>query len=132
MPTGSGQTIKRFRDLYVWQAGMDLVEQIYRLTRQFPKSETYGLSSQVQRAIVSVPSNIAEGHSRSHIREYLHHLSIARASLAEAATQVEIAGRLEYAPAADIQRTLDQMATLGRQLTALRERLKPLLDGATS
>jgi four helix bundle protein len=62
---------------------MELVEITYRLTKNFPKNEMYGLTSQIQRAAVSVPSNIAEGHTREHTREFLHHLSIAQASLAE-------------------------------------------------
>ncbi len=78
--------VKSYRDLRVWQAAMNLVEQVYRLTRAFPKQETYGLSSQMQRAAVSIPSNIAEGHTREHLKEYLHHLSIAQASLAELET----------------------------------------------
>ena len=83
--------VKSYRDLRVWQAAMNLVEQVYRLTRAFPKQETYGFSSQMQRAAVSIPSNIAEGHTREHLKEYLHHLSIAQASLAELETQLEIA-----------------------------------------
>ena len=82
---------KSFRDLRVWQAAMDLVEQVYTLTQMFPKQEMYGLASQMQRAAVSIPSNIAEGHTRAYSKEYLHHLSIARASLAELQTQLEIA-----------------------------------------
>ncbi len=73
--------VKSYRDLRVWQAGMDLAERVYRLTEAFPRHETYGLAGQVQRAAVSVPSNIAEGHAREHTREYLHHLSMAQGSL---------------------------------------------------
>ena len=83
--SGERAAIKSFRDLRVWQAAMDLVEQIYLLTRTFPKHEIYGFASQMQRAAVSIPSNIAEGHTRGYTKEYLHHLSIARASLAELA-----------------------------------------------
>src|SRR5207302_4582211 len=72
--------IKSFRDLRVWQVGMDLVEQVYLLTQSFPKHEIYGLASQMQRAAVSIPSNIAEGHAREHLKEYLHHLGIAHGS----------------------------------------------------
>jgi four helix bundle protein len=78
--------IRSFRDLRVWQVGMDLVEQIYLLTQTFPKYEMYGLAGQMQRAAVSIPSNIAEGQVREHLKEYLHHLSIARSSLAELET----------------------------------------------
>jgi four helix bundle protein len=88
--------INSFRDLRVWQAGMELVEQVYLLTQIFPKREMYGLASQIQRAAVSIPSNIAEGHTREHSKEFLHHLSIAQASLAELETQLEIATRLKY------------------------------------
>ncbi|MSQ47584.1 MAG: four helix bundle protein [Deltaproteobacteria bacterium] len=70
---------------------MKLVEQVYVLARAFPKHELYGLASQMQRAAVSIPSNIAEGHTREHLKEYLQHLSIARSSLAEWETQLEIA-----------------------------------------
>lgn len=75
--------MKSFRELRVWQAAMNLVEKVYRVTQRFPKQETYGLVSQIQRAVVSIPSNIAEGHTREHLKEYLHHLSMAQASLAE-------------------------------------------------
>jgi four helix bundle protein len=70
--------MKSFRELRVWQQSMNLVENIYRLTHEFPRQETDGLTSQVRRAVVSVPSNIAEGHTREHIKEYLHHLSMAQ------------------------------------------------------
>ena len=73
--------MKSFRDLRVWQQSMTLVETIYRLTRRFPKHETYGLMSQLQRAVVSVPSNIAEGHTREHLREYLQILQLLRLRL---------------------------------------------------
>lgn len=93
--------IKSFRDLRVWQLAMEIVELVYRLTRSFPRSEVYGLSSQIQRAAVSLPSNIAEGHTREHTKEYLQHLSIAQASLAELETQLEIATRLKYVSTQD-------------------------------
>jgi four helix bundle protein len=127
----SGAKIQSFRDLHVWQSSMNLVVRVYKLTRHFPKSETYGLANQVQRAVVSVPSNIAEGHTRAHIREYFQHVSVARASLAEASTQIEIAGRLQFAPEDEIRSVLAEMSALGRQLTALRESLRPLLDQTT-
>lgn len=73
--------IQSHRDLTVWQLGMEIAESVYELTRVFPKEETYGLTSQLRRAIVSVPANIAEGNARSSTKEYLHLLSIAVASL---------------------------------------------------
>src|SRR5438034_11347896 len=95
-PKNLGGIMKSFRELRVWQKAIDLVEKIYLLTRDFPKQETYVLTSQVRRAAISIPSNIAEGHTREHIKEYLHHLSMSQASLAEVETQLEIATRLRY------------------------------------
>ena len=115
--------IRSFRDLRVWQLAMDLVELVYQLTRSFPKHEIYGLTSQIQRAAVSVPSNIAEGHTREHTKEYLHHLSMAQASLAELETQLEIATRLKYLSEADLGPTVERVFSLGRQLYSLRNAL---------
>ncbi len=115
--------IKSFRDLRVWQVGMKIVEQVYVLTQAFPKHEVYGLASQMQRAAVSIPSNIAEGHTREHLKEYLQHLSIARSSLAELETQLEIAARLSYCRAEQIKPLIEQMDVLGKQLSALRNAL---------
>lgn len=75
---------------------MELVESVYRVTQSFPKQEIYGLTSQLRRAAVSIPANIAEGQSREHIKEYLNFLSIAQGSVAELETELEIAGRLGY------------------------------------
>ena len=113
-------SIKSFRDLRVWNAAMDFVEEVYRLTHTFPKYEVYGLASQMQRAAVSIASNIAEGHTRDHIKEYLHHLSIAQSSLAETETQLEIAARLEYLSPEQLSAILEHAASLGKQLYALR------------
>ncbi len=115
--------MKSFKELRVWQAAMNLVEKIYRLTQNFPKQETYGLASQMQRAAVSIPSNIAEGHTREHIKEYLHHLSIAQASLAELETQLEISGRLKYVLSDELNELLSEVSSLGRQMYALRNSL---------
>jgi len=114
-----------FRDLRVWQQAMDLVEQIYRISEGFPTRESYGLTNQLRRAAVSVPSNIAEGHTRQHIKEYLNHLSMAQASLAELETQLEIAFRLKYVFAEPLQAILKQVTSLRKQLYALRNSLTP-------
>jgi four helix bundle protein len=119
-PTVNGSAVSSFRDLRVWQAAMDLVESVYRYTRSFPRDEAFGLKPQVQRAAVSVPSNIAEGHAREHLREYLHHLSMAQGSLAEVDTQVEIASRLGYATPEQGGQLLAEVAAVARQLKALR------------
>lgn len=88
--------IKSFRDLRIWQKSMYLVEKIYETTANFPKIETYGLISQMQRAVVSIPSNIAEGHRRRHNKEYRQFLNISPGSCGELETQIEIAKRLKY------------------------------------
>lgn len=120
--------INSFRDLRVWQAGVDLVERVYQITRTFPKHELFGLASQMQRAAVSVPSNIAEGHTREHSKEYLNHLSIAQASLAELETQMEITARLHYITPLELKETIERISSLGKQLYALRNALKRRLD----
>ena len=121
-------TIESFRDLRVWQSSMDLVVSVYELTRSLPKSETYGLSSQMQRAAVSVPANMAEGHSRRTLREYLQFLSIARASLAEVETYLELVPRLGYAGVAQLEPLLDLAASVHKQLIALRNSLQMRLQ----
>ncbi len=83
-------TIRSFRDLRVWQVAMDLVEQVYLLTRRFPKHELYGLASQMQRAAVSIPSNIAEGYERDSDAEIARFLTIAKGSAGELRTQILI------------------------------------------
>ena len=88
--------IKRYTDLIAWQKAMDLVQEVYMMTKAFPKEELYGLTSQLRRSAISVPSNIAEGHCSTGRREFVHHLSIALGSLGEVETQVLIAHRLGY------------------------------------
>src|SRR5437870_1052180 len=112
--------ISSFRDLRVWQASMDLVEEIYRVTATFPRAEVYGLASQMQRAAVSVPANIAEGHTRSYTRDYLHYVAMAHGSLAELETQIEIAIRLGYLEPRLGTSLAESSAALSRQLNALR------------
>lgn len=107
------------KDLLVWQKGMDLVTEIYRLTLSFPKQEVYGLASQIQRAAVSIPSNIAEGHALKQTQAYARHLAIASGSLAEVETQLEIAGRLGYNND-ECQKILVQAGEIGRMLMGLR------------
>lgn len=83
--------ILSFRDLDVWKNAMDLVDQVYSLTKNFPKEELFGLTSQTRRSAVSVPSNIAEGFDRKNTKEYLQFCHIALSSLSELDTQIEIA-----------------------------------------
>jgi len=90
MSTTTPKQIKSHRDLIVWQKAMNLVESVYEATASFPKEETYALTSQIRRAVVSVPSNIAEGQGRRMAKEYLYFLANARGSLLELDTQLEI------------------------------------------
>jgi four helix bundle protein len=115
--------ILSYRDLRVWQAGMEPAESVYRMTQTYPKQETYGLAGQMRRAAVSIPSNIAEGHTKEASKEYLHHLSHAQGSLAELQTQIELSARLEYLTADQLTSLTDQTVALSRQLYALRNSL---------
>ena len=87
---------------------MDLVAESYRLTANLPKSETYGLASQIRRAAVSIPANVAEGHGRDHLGEYLHHLSVANGSLMELETHLLLCARLSYIPPNDVESLLEK------------------------
>jgi len=90
------ESIKTYKNLIVWQKSMDLVIDIYRLTEQFPKTEIYGLISQIRRCAISIPSNIAEGSKRGTRKDYRQFLLIAYGSGAELETQIEIAKRLQF------------------------------------
>jgi four helix bundle protein len=87
-----------YRELIAWQKAIDVVAEVYRLTKNFPKDEMYGLTNQIRRAAVSVPSNIAEGQGRLSRGEFRHFLGQARGSVFELQTQITIAERLEYLP----------------------------------
>jgi four helix bundle protein len=88
--------VRNYQDLIVWQKAMDLVEEIYTISRNFPREEVYGLTSQPRRAAVSIPSNIAEGQGRPTTADFVRHLSISYGSLREVETQILIAARLQY------------------------------------
>ncbi len=115
--------ISSYKDLRVWNGAMELVEEVYRLTKGFPKDEAFGLTSQMRRAAVSVPSNIAEGHTREYRKKYLQHLSLAQASLAELETQIEISLRLKYCLPEQVRQVSIHAVALGKQLYALRNAL---------
>ena len=114
-----------YLDLRVWQRAMELVFGVYDVTRSFPKDELYGLVSQMRRAAVSVPSNIAEGKGRLTDRDRAHFYSQARGSLLELETQILIAQRLEYVFEARAKSLIETAAELGRMLNALIERIRP-------
>lgn len=126
----SGQ-IRSYRDLQVWQRAMQLTADVYRLTARFPNSERFGLVVQLQRAAVSVPSNIAEGHERRSTREFLRFLSIASGSLAELETQLMLSVNLALASTQTVQPALDNAAELGRMLNGLRNKLEEKLTAPT-
>jgi four helix bundle protein len=119
------------KELIVWQKAMELVVAVYKLTKSFPKIETYGLASQIQRAAVSVPSNIAEGHGLKQTQAYARHLAIANGSLTELETQLEIADRLGYL-SLESRQVIDQASEVGRMLWGLRRSLRSRLALAES
>lgn len=116
--------IQSHRDLIVWQKAMDLAVLVYQLSKSFPKTETYGLTSQLTRAISSVPANIAEGNARGSRKEYSHFLSIAKGSLVEAETFLLLAARLGYIEESQTECALSLITEIGRMLTTIRSRLK--------
>lgn len=117
-------TLKSYRDLEVWKKSIDLVELIYWVSKNFPPEERFGLTSQVRRAAVSVPSNIAEGAAQTGTGEFLQSLSVASGSLAELETQVIIANRLEMLPQAEKQALLAQADEIGKMLGGLKRSLE--------
>jgi four helix bundle protein len=121
---GDSNMLRSYRDLLVWQKALDLTVLIYRLSEKFPKSEIYGLTSQVRRASVSVPSNIAEGYGRGSRKEYLHFLSVAQGSLKELETQVIVAQRLHYANDEEANGLLAVSETVGKMLGGLMRSLR--------
>jgi four helix bundle protein len=115
---------KPHRRLEVWQWSMDLTVMIYRLTTTFPAEEKFGLVSQMRRAASSVPSNIAEGAARSSATDFARFLTIALGSIAELDTQLELAGRLGYCNADEIDRLDKKQASISRMIVALRKSIR--------
>ncbi len=115
--------VRSYQELLVWQKAMELVEGVYKATHAWPKEEIYGLTSQVRRAVVSVPSNIAEGQGRSSTREFLHHLSMAYGSLCEVETQLLVAQRLDYLNSDTARPLMTSAAEVGRLLNGLTRSL---------
>ncbi len=120
--------VTSYHDLTVWQKSIDFVVGCYRLTERFPRAEIYGLAAQLQRAAVSVPSNIAEGAGRHHTKEYIRHLGISRGSLFEAETQIIIASRLGYVGGDETRPLLAAVGEIGRMLHGLIGSLERKLD----
>jgi four helix bundle protein len=119
--------VQSYRDLEVWQVAMDLAEACYRETKTFPRDELFGLTSQIRRAAVSVPANIAEGQGRDHTKEFLRHLSMARGSLMELETHQLICGRVGLLTQEKQEPLLHVAERVGRMLLALQRALRKRL-----
>src|SRR5437867_11121 len=115
--------VKNYQELIVWQRSMDLVEDVYKSSQDFPREELYALTSQIRRAAVSIPSNIAEGQGRRTTSDFLRHLSIAYGSLREVETQILIARRLRYIAQAKLEEVMNRAGEVGRLLNGLMSSL---------
>ncbi|MGB3870695.1 MAG: four helix bundle protein [Flavobacteriales bacterium] len=116
--------MNRFKNLIVWQQALDLSVDVYRVTEKFPKKEVYGIASQMQRAGVSVPSNIAEGAARNHDGEFFYFLGIACGSAAELATQTIIAERLGYIEKIEADKILGETEHIMNRVFKLQQQLE--------
>ena len=117
-------SIQSYKDLDVWQKAMDFVVDCYKATQAFPKEENYGLTSQLQRAAVSVPANIAEGRELQSSKQFLKHIAIAYASLAEAETHILIAHRLKYIDKELVEQLSNKITEIGKMLNGLRKSIE--------
>ena len=121
------ERLKSYRELRVWRKAMDLVPLVYEQVKRLPKHETYALGDQLRRAVVSIPANIAEGHARQHTREFIQHLSIARGSLAEVDTLLELAERLDYLEPRSLSEIRQAIVDLRMPLQGLVNKLQAKL-----
>ena len=117
------ESIQSYKDLIVWKKSVDLTLLIYRLTDTFPSREAFGLSSQMRRAAVSIPSNIAEGRRRGTTKDFMHFLRIAHGSLAELETQMVISRRLSYADDESTAHITSMATEVGKMLHAMIKKL---------
>jgi four helix bundle protein len=122
--------VKSYRDLLVWQKAMDLAAEVHPVALSFPKTEMFGLTSQLNRAATSVPSNIAEGHGRRTTADFIHFLSIARGSLNEVETQIILASRYDYIPDTVHDHLLQLSSEVGRMLNGLMDALERRLSSS--
>lgn len=114
-----------YKELKVWQKAMDLTVEVYKLVKRLPKEETYALSDQMRRAVVSIPSNIAEGQGRNSDKEFIQFLSFARGSLWELETQIEICLRIGYIDQSLTTNIYNLIAEISKMINALSNSLKP-------
>ncbi len=120
--------MKCYRDLVVWQEGINLVVDVYTLSRKLPNEELFALCNQMQRAAVSIPSNIAEGHARTSRKEFQHYLSISLGSLAELETHLIIAQKLYSVDEVVCAKMFKQADILGKRLRSLQKSLQRKVD----
>ncbi len=118
-------SLQSHKELHVWQKAMDLVENIYKLTQNFPKEELYGLTSQIRRAAVAIPTNITEGYQRNHKKEYIQFLYIAKSSASELETLLNISERLNLTISVEFTNAKSLLTEILKMLTALISKLKP-------
>jgi len=116
--------IKTYRDLIVWQKSIELVTEIYSLTKTFPKDELFCLTNQIRRCAISIPSNIAEGYGRNSKQDYIRFLNISMGSLYELQTQLEISLNLNYVIKTDYEKIYDSTKEIERMLSSLLSKLK--------
>lgn len=116
--------VRMYSELIAWQKAMDLVEAVYHVTREFPRAELYGLTNQLRRAVISIPSNIAEGQGHHSTPDFLRFLGMAQGSLLEVETQILIAERLRYIPAQQRETVFVLRSEVGRLLMGLTQSLK--------
>lgn len=116
--------MKDYKDLISWQKSMRLAEQVYQLTKKLPKEETYGLTSQLRRAAISIPSNIAEGYGRDSTLEYTRFLKYVRGSLYETETQLYLSQMFEYLAKDEIDPALSLCAEIGKMVNTMIRRLQ--------
>jgi len=117
------ENIKDFKDLFLWQRAMDLVVEVYDLVKKLPKEELFALSDQIRRAVISIPSNIAEGQGRNSSKEFIHFLSIAKGSKAELETQLLLCVRINYLKELEIEKAMSLVEEVGKMLHSLQKRL---------
>ncbi|MBS1842250.1 MAG: four helix bundle protein [Acidobacteria bacterium] len=122
---------KHYKELFVWQKGMNLAKLVYKLTASFPVDERFGITSQLRRAVVSVPSNIAEGQARQSTKEFQQFLSIAEGSLAELETQLLLSVELAFCRKDQVEAALNEIDELQKMIGALKRKLSSYSPPAT-
>lgn len=111
--------LQSYKDLIVWQKSIELVIIVYKITSKFPKSELFGITSQARRAVVSIPSSIAEGYGRRHIKEYRQYLSISYGSTLELETPLIISKKLEFVSASDFDKAISLLQEVSKMLNSM-------------